>query len=140
MLRRHWAALWSEQPYDDWLCLRPACSGIRSLPLSQPIGHGHRVCCGHGLYRFFVSASSSGNSLNLPFLYDLRARLADDSEVLMPVHNATILWNDTEKDVLVLATGRRPLLGTALLDGFELVAQFRQRGVVTIDDLLEAGP
>lgn len=74
-------------------------------------------------------------ALGLPFRYDLRARLADDSEVLLPVHAATILWNGVEQDVRVLAAGRRPLLGTALLDGCELLSQFRDNGLVTIDDL-----
>jgi clan AA aspartic protease len=72
--------------------------------------------------------------LGLPFRYDLRARLADDSEVMLPVHDATILWIGAERDVRVLATDRRPLIGTALLDGYELFSQFRENGLVTIDD------
>ncbi len=35
----------------------------------------------------------------------------------------------------VLATGKRPLLGTALLDGYELVIQFIEGGLVIIDEL-----
>lgn len=35
----------------------------------------------------------------------------------------------------VLATERLPLLGTALLDGYELVIQFIEGGLVTIDEL-----
>jgi predicted aspartyl protease len=40
-----------------------------------------------------------------------------------------------EREVLVIATGRRPLLGTALLDEQELVIQFTEGGLVTIDEL-----
>jgi predicted aspartyl protease len=42
--------------------------------------------------------------------------LADNSEVLLPIHEAIVLWDGEEREVLVIATGRRPLLGTALLD------------------------
>jgi hypothetical protein len=46
-----------------------------------------------------------------------------------------ILWNGVEREVRVLATGRRPLIGTALLDQQELVIQFTKGGLVTIDEL-----
>lgn len=51
------------------------------------------------------------------------------------VHEAVILWNGEEREVRIIATGRRPLLGTALLDEHELVVQFTQGGLVTIDAL-----
>ena len=73
--------------------------------------------------------------LNLPFRYDLPANLADNSQVMLPVHKAIILWNAEERETRVLATGRRPLVGTALLDEHELVIQFTQGGLVAIDEL-----
>ncbi|WP_353258671.1 clan AA aspartic protease [Prochlorothrix hollandica] len=73
--------------------------------------------------------------LGLPFIYDLPVNLADNSEVLLAVHEAIILWNGEEREIRVLATGRRPLLGTALLDDHELVVQFTEGGLVTIDEL-----
>lgn len=60
--------------------------------------------------------------------------MADNSEVILPVHEAIILWNGEEREVRVLATGRRPLLGTALLEECELVIQFTEGGLVTIDE------
>jgi len=74
-------------------------------------------------------------ALGLPFRYDLRARLADDSPVILPVHDATVPWNGMELETSVLATGKRPLLGIALLEGYELLSQFRENGIVTIDAL-----
>jgi clan AA aspartic protease len=74
-------------------------------------------------------------ALGLQFEYDLPANLADDSEVLVPVYSATILWHGVERAVRVLALGRRPLLGTAVLDGSELVIQFAERGLVTAETL-----
>lgn len=71
----------------------------------------------------------------LPFKYAMPVNLADNSEVMLPVHEAIILWNGEEREVRVLATGRRPLVGTALLDEHELVVQFTEGGLVTIEEL-----
>lgn len=73
--------------------------------------------------------------MGLTFRHDTPANLADNSEVLLAVHEATIIWDGAEREVLVIATGRRPLLGTALLDEGELVIQFTEGGLVTIDEL-----
>lgn len=73
--------------------------------------------------------------LGLPFMYDLPANLADNSEVLLPVHEAIVLWDGEEREVRVIATGKRPLLGTALLDEQELVIQFTEGGLVTIEQM-----
>ncbi|MGB3493216.1 MAG: clan AA aspartic protease [Elainellaceae cyanobacterium] len=75
------------------------------------------------------------NLLWLPFLYSLPANLADNSPVVLPVHQATIFWDGAERDVRVFATGRRPLIGTALLDEPELVIQFTEGRLVTINEL-----
>jgi len=74
-------------------------------------------------------------ALNLPFLYNRSVSLADDSVIAIPVHVVTVLWNGLERQVSVLATGRRPLLGTSLLDEQELCIQFRENGMVTVEQL-----
>lgn len=79
--------------------------------------------------------SEAVSLMGLPLLYDIPANLADNSEVLLPVHEAVVLWNSEEREVLVIATGRRPLLGTALLEEQELVIQFTEGGLVTIEEL-----
>jgi clan AA aspartic protease len=73
--------------------------------------------------------------MGLTFRHDTFANLADNTEVSLPLHEATVLWDGVERDVLIVATGRRPLLGTALLDEQELVIQFTDGGLVTIDEL-----
>lgn len=75
------------------------------------------------------------NLLRLPFLYNLPVNLADNTSVFLAVHQATILWNGAERDVRVFATGRRPLIGTDILNEQELVIQFTEGGLVTIDKL-----
>lgn len=42
--------------------------------------------------------------LNLPFKYDLPVNLANNSEVVVPVHKAIILWHGEERESRVLAT------------------------------------
>lgn len=74
-------------------------------------------------------------AMGLPFFQEMDANLADDQSVKADVHVATIVLDGHELDVLVLAMGRRPLLGTALLAGKELVAQFADKGLVTVDDV-----
>ena len=73
--------------------------------------------------------------MGLPFLHRIPAQLADGSFFEVAVHTATIVWNGVEIEARILATGERPLLGTGLLDGSELLAQFREGGLVTVDDL-----
>jgi predicted aspartyl protease len=61
--------------------------------------------------------------------------MADDRNVLVFVHAATIRWNGEERDVEVLAVGKRPLLGTLLLDEHDVSIQFTDGGLVSIDRL-----
>lgn len=74
-------------------------------------------------------------ALRLPFIEMMTANLADDSVASVTVHAATIVWDGVEREAAVLAMGRRPLLGTALLDGFNLSADFADGGSVTIQRL-----
>ena len=88
-----------------------------------------------GFVGFLTLPSAAVQALGLPYKYDTPANLADDSVVQLPVYEATILWNGVERTVRVLALGKRPLLGMALLDGNELMIQCRESGLVTIEDL-----
>ncbi|WP_298919975.1 clan AA aspartic protease [uncultured Nostoc sp.] len=88
-----------------------------------------------GFTEFLSLPLAAVTLLGFPFVYDMYANLADNSNVILPVHQATIIWNGEERKVNVLATGRLPLLGTALLDEHELVIQFIEGGLVTIDKL-----
>ena len=67
-------------------------------------------------------------ALGLPYFTRSDANLADGSLISAAVHRATIVWDVAELDVAVLAIGQRPLLGTALLDGFNLNADFTDGG------------
>ncbi len=74
-------------------------------------------------------------ALDIPFVQEMSANLADDSSVKTNIHAATIIWNGDVIDVAVLAMGRRPLLGTALLEKMRLGINFEENGVVTIENI-----
>lgn len=76
--------------------------------------------------------SAAVESLGLPYSHSDVVRLADNSAVKVPVHSAVLLWNGQARAVRVLATGRRPLLGTALLDDHDLYVRFREGGPLTV--------
>jgi clan AA aspartic protease len=88
-----------------------------------------------GFTEFISLPPAAVTLLGFPFVYNIYANLADNSNVILPVHQATIIWNGEEREVNVLATGRLPLLGTALLDEHELVILFTKGGLVTIEEL-----
>lgn len=74
-------------------------------------------------------------SLGLPYRNDLVMRLADGTRRLILVHEATISWDGQDMDIAVLAMDGTPLLGTSLLDGFNLNVDFTNGGAVTIQPL-----
>ena len=74
-------------------------------------------------------------AMNLPFLRRMPINLADNSTILVEVYVAKIVWNGEEREEEVLATGRRPLIGTLLLDGHELNIQFIEGRPVIVNKL-----
>lgn len=69
-------------------------------------------------------------------LLELAPKKADNSNVATDVYLATILWNGVERNVTVLAMGRRPLIGTALLQDCHLGIDFYEGGTVRVDVIL----
>jgi predicted aspartyl protease len=51
------------------------------------------------------------------------------------IHQATVIWHGGDRDIAVLAMGRRPLLGTALLEDSNLNIDFYEGGLVVVDEL-----
>ena len=74
-------------------------------------------------------------ALGLPPRGRTWAKLADDSHASVPLFRAVILWDDQEVSVTVMAMGSRPLLGTELLQGFNLSADFEEDGELTLTAL-----
>jgi clan AA aspartic protease len=61
-----------------------------------------------------------------------RATLADGSEIDFNVFEGVVVWNRRSRVVFVDESDTEPLVGTALLAGHTLSAEFRPRGKVAI--------
>ncbi len=85
-----------------------------------------------GFTGFLTLSPVVASALNLPFLRRISASLADGSTIFLSVYSATIIWDGAPRDVEVLATGRQPLLGTLLLEGYKFTADFEDGGTVTL--------
>ncbi len=75
------------------------------------------------------------NAMNLPLYSSISARLADGSETVLSVHLATIIWDDVEKVIPVLASGYKPLLGVALMEEYHLEIDFEENGLVSLEKI-----
>ncbi len=74
-----------------------------------------------------------GLSLRLQGTRD--AMLADGSSVRLDIYRAIVSWDGNLRAVQILAAEGGPLVGTALLHGYELRVEFVDGGSVTIEAL-----
>ncbi len=74
-------------------------------------------------------------TLDLHWRLSGRGILADGSECLFNVYEATLIWNRKARKILVTEAETTPLIGMTLLDGYELNVQVRPGGKVTIRKL-----
>ncbi|XGV99544.1 MAG: clan AA aspartic protease [Leptolyngbya sp. BL-A-14] len=89
-----------------------------------------------GFEGFLTLPPSVVVDLGLPYLININANLANDANVETGVYLATVVWNGVERKIAVLAMGRRPLIGTALLADYHLNVDFCEGGTVLIDEIL----
>jgi clan AA aspartic protease len=73
--------------------------------------------------------------LNLRWQSFGRGLLADGSECLFDVYEGEVIWDGEPRRVLVDEADTNPLIGMALLSGYELKIQCRSKGKVTIKPL-----
>lgn len=73
--------------------------------------------------------------LGLPWRRRGRAFLADGSESLFDIYEGTVIWDKRRRRIPVDEADTAPLVGMALLSGYELNIQVRARGKVTIASL-----
>jgi clan AA aspartic protease len=88
-----------------------------------------------GFAGYLVLPQSMVAALSLPYSYPAAGYLADGTGIQIPAYDAAVLWDGEERVVEVLATGRDPLLGMALLDGCDLHVEVTDGGLVAIDTL-----
>jgi clan AA aspartic protease len=61
-----------------------------------------------------------------------RALLADGSESIFDIYDGTVIWDGQPRHIAVDEADTIPLVGMALLEGFELIVQVRSSGQVII--------
>lgn len=76
------------------------------------------------------------SAMNLPQYSNTSVRLADSTETMLSIHSATIVWDEIEIIVPVLAAGVKPLIGTALMDGYHLSIYFERDGSLNLSAIL----
>jgi len=72
------------------------------------------------------------STLGLPFRRRGRAVLADGSESLFDIYEARVLWDGQSRRVAIDAVETEPLIGMALLSGYELTVQVVVGGRVSL--------
>jgi len=82
--------------------------------------------------------SSVVNRLGLPWRRRGRALLADGSESVFDIYEATVDWDGEAQRIPVDQAETVPLVGMSLLEGYELTVQVQRGGNVTVRALFQA--
>jgi clan AA aspartic protease len=88
-----------------------------------------------GFTGYLALPPSDVAALGLPLSNYYDAGLADGSRVRVAVHEATITWHGGSQAVLVMATGKRALLGMSLIYGSRLTLDGEDGGALTLEEL-----
>ena len=88
-----------------------------------------------GFNGFLTLPMSLISSLALSFAGTTRTTLGDCSEVRIDVFEATVLWENQERHVTVLATQGDALVGMAMLFGYRMTLEVEDGGAVVIEAL-----
>ena len=75
------------------------------------------------------------NNLSLPFAGTTPAALGDGRQVHLDVFEATVLWDDQERSVVVLATEGEALMGMSMFFGYRVTLEVEEDGPVVIEKL-----
>jgi clan AA aspartic protease len=110
---------------------------VLSLSVHGPLGRRLRV-------RAVIDTGFSGwltlpkpliSRLQLPWRQIDIATLADGSNTAFDTYYATVTWDRRRRKIVVDAADTGPLLGMAMLEGYEVNIQVRRNGVVMLSKL-----
>ncbi len=105
--------------------------------LERPV----RGAGGQGMVEFTVDTGYTAyltlppsycEALQLPFVRDEEAYMANGSLVWTEIYSVLLDWDGEERAVEVIAVESEPLIGMTLLDGYDLLMEVRENGVVRI--------
>ena len=88
-----------------------------------------------GFTNYLTLPHSVISSLGFPWNGQQLGTLADGSERLFDYYTASIVWDDRTIAIPVNATDSEPLIGMALLEGYDLHIQVVEGGAVSIESL-----
>lgn len=88
-----------------------------------------------GFNGFLTLPSQVIRILTLPFIGNRRVMLADGRLVVLDLYLTTVLWNEREREVLVLPGEGDPLIGMSLLYDHRVIVHVIDHGEVIIDTL-----
>lgn len=78
-------------------------------------------------------------ALGLSFARIQPSRLADGTRILLDICEATLDWDGGQRIVHVLGVDGPPLIGMALLDGYDVHLRVQDGGSVTVESIPPAG-
>ena len=88
-----------------------------------------------GFNGFLTLPSLLITDLELPFAGAIRATLGDGSETHFDVFEATVLWDNQEREIVVVAAEGEALVGMSMLAGYRVSLEVEDGGAVTIEAL-----
>ena len=88
-----------------------------------------------GFNGFIILPADLIEELELPFLNSSQAFLADDREVNVQVHQATLAWDGVHRRVRATASGTTALVGMQMMTDHRLEMDIRIGGAVRIQGL-----
>ena len=107
---------------------------IITITVTTPEGASREVeaVVDTGFNGFLSLPAELVEELGLPFLYSSRAFLADDRQVTLQTHQATINWDGQSRTVRASASGTTALVGMRLMEQHQLEMDVRREGAVRI--------
>jgi len=107
---------------------------IITITVTTPEGDSREVeaVVDTGFNGFLSLPAELVEELGLPFLYSSRAFLADDRQVTLQTHQATINWDGQSRTVRASASGTTALVGMRLMEQHQLEMDVRREGAVRI--------
>ena len=113
------------------------CETVIRLVVRGPAGQEQEVdaVVDTGFDGWFSLPPALIAQLELEWRRRRRALLADGSECVFDIYEGTLVWDRKPRRVAVDEASTAPLVGMALLEGYELNLQVRNSGSVTIKAL-----
>ena len=108
---------------------------VIDLPVQDAMGEEHaiEVVLDTGFTGSLTLPSSLVESMDLPWRSRSSAILANGNVAELDIHVASVIWDGIERQILVQAIENVPLLGMAMLVGFDLRARVIVDGSVEIE-------